>query len=67
MIRLSASFAAVVVPISLIQEETTPPAGAFVKPGPLDLRLRYNRRIESDRSRLTLSRPDRTRDTAPTF
>jgi hypothetical protein len=67
MIRLSAPLAAVAVPVGPIQEETTPPAGAFVKPGSLGLRLRYNRRIDPDRSRLTLIRSDRTRDTAPAF
>jgi hypothetical protein len=41
-----------------ILEESTPPAGASVKPGPLELRLRYNSRIDRDRSRLTLIRPD---------
>jgi len=46
-------------------EESTPPAGASVKPGPLDLSLRYNSRIDRGRSRLTLIRPDRTRDTIP--
>jgi len=48
-----------------ILEESTPPAGAAVKPGPLDLRFRYNSRIDRDRSRLTLIRPDRTKDTIP--
>jgi copper resistance protein C len=48
-----------------ILEESTPPAGASVKPGPLDLRLRYNSRIDRARSRLTLIRPDRTKDTIP--
>jgi copper resistance protein C len=48
-----------------ILEESTPPAGAEVKPGPLDLHLRYNSRIDRGRSRLTLIRPDRTKDTIP--
>ena len=48
-----------------ILEESTPPAGASVKAGPLDLRLRYNSRIDRDRSRLTLIRPDRTKGTIP--
>jgi copper resistance protein C len=34
-----------------------------VKPGPLDLHLRYNSRIDRTRSRLTLIRSDRTKDT----
>jgi hypothetical protein len=46
-----------------ILEESAPPAGASVKPGPLDLHLRYNSRIDRSRSRLTLIRPDHTRDT----
>ncbi len=48
-----------------ILEESTPPAGASVKPGPLDLNLRYNSRIDRERSRLTLIRPDGTKDTIP--
>ena len=48
-----------------ILEQSTPPAGASVKPGPLDLHLRYNSRIDRDRSRLTLIRPDRSKDTIP--
>lgn len=48
-----------------ILEESAPPAGASVKPGPLDLHLRYNSRIDRDRSRLTLIRPDRSKDTIP--
>jgi methionine-rich copper-binding protein CopC len=46
-----------------ILEESTPPAGASIKAGPLDLHLRYNSRIDRGRSRLTLIRPDRTKDT----
>jgi methionine-rich copper-binding protein CopC len=48
-----------------ILEESTPPAGAAIKPGPLDLHLRYNSRIDPGRSRLTLIRPDRTKDIIP--
>jgi methionine-rich copper-binding protein CopC len=48
-----------------ILEESTPPANASVKPGALDLHLRYNSRIDRGRSRLTLIRPDRTKDTVP--
>jgi hypothetical protein len=48
-----------------ILEESTPPAGATVRPGPLDLHLRYNSRIDRGRSRLTLIRPDRSKDTIP--
>jgi hypothetical protein len=46
-----------------ILEESAPPAGASVKAGPLDLRLRYNSRIDQGRSRLTLIRPDHSHDT----
>jgi copper resistance protein C len=45
-----------------ILEESTPPAGASVKAGQLDLRLRFNSRIDRARSRLTLIRPDHSRD-----
>ena len=41
-----------------ILEESDPPAGASVKAGPVDLRFRYNSRIDQGRSRLTLIRPD---------
>jgi copper resistance protein C len=47
-----------------ILEESTPPAGASVKAGPLDLQLRYNSRIDRERSRLTLIRPDQAPDQA---
>ena len=43
-----------------ILEESDPPAGASVKAGPVDLRFRYNSRIDQGRSRLTLIRPDQT-------
>jgi copper resistance protein C len=46
-----------------ILEESSPPAGSSVKPGPFDLRLRYNSRIDRGRSRLLLIRSDRTKDT----
>lgn len=48
-----------------ILEESSPAAGSSVKPGPLDLHLRYNSRIDRGRSRLTLIRADRTKDTIP--
>ena len=48
-----------------ILEESTPVAGASVKAGPLDLRFRYNSRIDRGRSRLTLIRPDHSKDTIP--
>ncbi len=46
-----------------ILEESAPPSGATVAAGPVDLRLRYNSRIDRSRSRLTLIRADKTRDT----
>jgi methionine-rich copper-binding protein CopC len=46
-----------------ILEESTPPAGAPVKAGVVNLRLRYNSRLDQGRSRLTLIRPDHTHDT----
>jgi methionine-rich copper-binding protein CopC len=59
--------AAAVLPVlaqaHAILEESTPPAGASVKAGPVTLRFRYNSRIDQGRSRLTLIRPDHTRDT----
>ena len=48
-----------------ILEESSPPAGASVKAGPFDLRLRYNSRIDQSRSRLTLIRPDHSHDVVP--
>ena len=46
-----------------ILEESLPPAGATVKAGKLELRFRYNSRIDRARSRLTLTRPDHSKDT----
>jgi len=48
-----------------ILEDSTPAAGASVPTGPLDLQFRYNSRIDRARSRLTLARPDHSRDTIP--
>jgi copper resistance protein C len=48
-----------------ILEESIPPAGASVSPGPLELHLRYNSRIDRGRSHLTLIRQDRSKDTVP--
>jgi copper resistance protein C len=48
-----------------ILEESTPPAGASVKAGPLFLSFRYNSRIDRSRSRLTLIRADHSHDTIP--
>ena len=44
-----------------ILEDSTPSAGTSVKAGKLDLRLRYNSRIDQSRSRLTLIRSDNTK------
>jgi methionine-rich copper-binding protein CopC len=48
-----------------ILEDSTPPAGAAVKPGAVELRLRYNSRIDQERSRLTLIRADHSHDIVP--
>jgi methionine-rich copper-binding protein CopC len=45
-----------------ILEDSSPKAGASVQAGALDLRFRYNSRIDRGRSRLTLIRADRSRD-----
>lgn len=62
------TLSAAILPPALAQahailEESTPPAGASVKAGPLDLRFRYNSRIDQGRSRLTLIRPDHSHNT----
>ncbi len=46
-----------------VLEESAPPAGASVRPGDVDLKFRYNSRIDRARSRLTLIRPDHSRET----
>ena len=46
-----------------ILEDSVPAAGAAVKAGKLDLRFRYNSRIDQARSRLVLTRPDNTKAT----
>jgi methionine-rich copper-binding protein CopC len=40
--------------------ESTPPLGGWVKSGTIALRLRFNSRIDVQRSRLTLIWPDKT-------
>ena len=44
-----------------ILEASEPPSKGSVKAGSIDLRLRYNSRIDRSRSVLTLIRPDKTR------
>jgi methionine-rich copper-binding protein CopC len=48
-----------------ILEDSQPPIGGVVAAGKLTLRLRYNSRIDRARSRLTLTRPDRTQVVLP--
>jgi copper resistance protein C len=48
-----------------ILEDSTPPVGGSVPAGALDLHLRYNSRIDRARSRLTLTRPDKSHDIVP--
>ena len=66
-IRLPTLLAAMLFPVlaqaHAILEESVPPQGNKVKAGKLELRLRYNSRIDQGRSRLTLLRPDKGRDT----
>ncbi len=45
--------------------ESTPAIGATVPPGRLDLRLRFNSRIDRARSRLTLIRADHSTTVLP--
>ena len=66
---LLAPFAVAIAPFAAqahaILEQSTPAAGASVRAGPVDLQLRYNSRIDRTRSRLTLLRPDHSKDTLP--
>jgi methionine-rich copper-binding protein CopC len=57
--RSGAAFAHAIV------EDSTPVAGATVPTGPLDLKFRYNSRIDRTRSRLIVVRPDHSRSTVP--
>ncbi len=57
------AFLPVLAQAHAILEESQPPSGGTVKAGALDLHLRFNSRIDRGRSRLTLIRPDRKRDT----
>jgi hypothetical protein len=45
--------------------ESQPAAGATVAAGHVDLRLRFNSRIDAGRSRLTLTRPDLSQAVLP--
>ena len=64
--RLLAMMAALLSPgparAHAVLEDSTPPSGAAVQAGTLELRLRYNSRIDRARSRLTLIRADDGRD-----
>ncbi len=46
--------------------ESQPPIGGAVPAGHVAFRLRYNSRIDHERSRLTLTLPDKSRDVLPT-
>ena len=48
-----------------ILEDSKPAAGESVKAGALTLQLRFNSRIDRGRSRLTLIRPDHSKDIIP--
>lgn len=48
-----------------ILEESAPAAGAAVAAGTVTVTLRFNSRIDRARSRLTLTRPDGTKDSPP--
>ena len=45
--------------------ESQPAAGSRVAAGHVDIRLRFNSRIDAGRSRLTLTRPDRSQAVLP--
>jgi methionine-rich copper-binding protein CopC len=48
-----------------ILEDSRPPAGGAVPAGTVKLRFRYNSRVDRGRSRLTLTRPDRSQVVMP--
>jgi hypothetical protein len=48
-----------------ILETSDPPDGGQVPAGRIALKLRYNSRIDRERSRLTLTRPDQTKTILP--
>ena len=48
-----------------ILEASEPPQGGAVAAGTIQVKLRFNSRIDRTRSRLTLTRPDRTKISPP--
>jgi copper resistance protein C len=48
-----------------ILEDSSPAAGTSVPSGARDLQFRYNSRIDAERSRLTLTKPDHTQMKVP--
>jgi len=66
---LLAALAALTVPVAAeahaILVESTPVIGASIPAGSVSVRLRYNSRIDRARSRLTLTRPDKTQAVLP--
>jgi methionine-rich copper-binding protein CopC len=66
---LLALLAAILLPATAlahaILEESTPPLGAVINSGKVELRFRYNSRIDRARSRLILTRPDHAKETIP--
>ena len=68
-LRTLTALVALAAPVSaeahaiLIQSD--PAIGATVKAGQIEIRLRYNSRIDRTRSRLTLNRPDKTQSVLP--
>ena len=45
--------------------ESQPESGSFIAAGHVDIRLRFNSRIDAGRSRLTLTRPDSSQAVLP--
>ena len=48
-----------------ILESSEPAAGGTVRAGPITLKLRFNSRIDRERSRLTLTHPDQSKTSPP--
>jgi methionine-rich copper-binding protein CopC len=61
--------AAILLPIAArahaILVESQPAQGGTLREGHVDFRLRYNSRIDAERSRLTLTRPDHSQSVLP--